>query len=192
MNGFVMGCVAVTAATLLCACGGSSTAQPARPGSDASAAAGHGRADAAADAAVDACADGGCTPFAVCPSGLEPTFDSIRTSLLSVSCGTDGTACHSSAGFMDSGELNLADDPYTNLLGADGMGARASNIAGKARNLKRVVPGDPDHSFLVIKLQTKSSADPDYGSGMPFTAPGSVCPATLDAIRTWITNNASR
>jgi hypothetical protein len=110
---------------------------------------------------------------------------------LSTSCGTGGNACHSSAGSTDSGELDLADDPYADLLGRDGTGEPASNIAGRARNLKRVVPGDPDHSLLVIKLQTKRSDDPDYGSGMPLPSPGSVCPATLAAIRAWIANGAT-
>src|SRR5205814_7324066 len=88
---------------------------------------------------ADACVgDGGCASDAVCASGLQPTFQSIRSKVFNVSCGTGGSICHSSAGGTDSGQLNLADDPYAALLGPDGMGARASNIAGSVRNLTRV------------------------------------------------------
>jgi hypothetical protein len=128
--------------------------------------------------------------FAVCPAGLQPTFESIHTNILAVSCGTDGSICHSAEGGVDSGQLVLAKDPYSALLGADGTGEGASNISGSVRDLKRVVPGDPDHSFLVIKLSTKTLADPQFGAGMPRTDPGSVCPATLKAIKDWITAGA--
>jgi hypothetical protein len=145
------------------------------------------------DAAGPACGDAGCPgQFAVCPQGLEPSYDSIRTRVFAVSCGAEGSICHSAAGGNDSGGLHLAGDPYPELLGNDGQGARASNIAGSARNLLRVVPGDPDHSFLVIKLSTKTSADADYGAGMPFTSPGSVCPEALATIRAWIADGAKR
>jgi hypothetical protein len=138
-----------------------------------------------------ACKDGGCpAAFAVCPTGLDPTFDSIRTKILEVSCGTGGSICHSSEGGTDSGELILASDPYTALLGPDGTGAPASNISGSIRTLRRVVPGDPDHSFLILKLSTKVLNDPMYGAGMPRTDPGSVCPETLSTIRDWIAAGA--
>jgi hypothetical protein len=127
----------------------------------------------------------------VCPAGLDPTFDSIRSKILDVSCGTTGSICHSSEGGTDSGELVLAGDAYAALLGPDGTGALASNIAGSMRNLRRVVPGDPDHSFLILKLSTTVLNDPSYGAGMPRTDPGSVCPETLRAIRDWIAAGAT-
>ncbi|MHB1844439.1 MAG: hypothetical protein ACYCWW_06330 [Deltaproteobacteria bacterium] len=131
--------------------------------------------------------------FAVCACTVEPTFASINANVLQPSCGGPSVpagACHTSGGALNSGGLDLADDPYHALLGADGGGALAENIAGSATGLRRVVPGQPDASFLVIKLSTMSRQDPNYGSGMPFTAPGSVCPATLDAIRSWVANGA--
>jgi len=138
------------------------------------------------------CTGGQCEPKAVCPAGLEPTFDSISTKIFGMSCGTSTSGCHSRKGALNSGGLNLADDPYTALLGSDGKGAPAANIAGTEKGLVRVVPGDADNSFLVIKLGTRSSQDPKYGSGMPFTDPGSVCPDTLATIRTWIANGAKQ
>lgn len=138
------------------------------------------------------CIGGACATKAVCPTGLQPTFDSLRSKIFSVSCGTDGGSCHSPDGSLNSAELNLADDPYTALLGMDGKGASANNIAGSEKNLVRVLPGDPDHSFLIIKLSTRTGTDPKYGSGMPFTDPGSVCPDTLATIRSWISAGATR
>jgi hypothetical protein len=142
--------------------------------------------DAAAACDGDSCA----ASFAVCPAGLEPTFDSIRSKILDVSCGTSGSNCHSMQGGGDSGGLVLSLDPYAALLGSDGTGARASNISGSVRGLRRVVPGDPDQSFLIIKLSTKVLNDPSYGAGMPRTAPGSLCPETLAVIRDWIAAGA--
>jgi hypothetical protein len=139
-------------------------------------------------------AEAGCTPpagYAVCPCGLEPTFDSIRTNVFAKSCVL--SECHAASNAINAGDLDLETDPYTALLGSDGAGAPANNISGSVKNapgappeLRRIVPGNPDESFLVIKLGTKDRADPKYGSGMPFSAPGSVCPDTLSAIRDWI------
>lgn len=122
---------------------------------------------------------------------MEPTFASIDEHLLSKSCGTDGSTCHSAEGSLDSGELDLQSDPYGSLLGS-GSGAPASNIAGSARGLVRVSPGKPDESFLVIKLRTKTLADPSYGAGMPRTAPGALCESALSAVEEWIRNGAAR
>jgi len=68
---------------------------------------------------VTECAAKKCVARAVCPTGLEATFDSIRTKIFGVSCGTDGGICHSPEGSTDSAGLNLKDDPYTALLGSD-------------------------------------------------------------------------
>lgn len=137
------------------------------------------------------------TAFAVCPCGLGPTFESIRTNVFAKSCAL--SECHAASNAVNAGELDLETDPYAALLGSDGMGAPGNNISGSIKNfppgppvLRRVVPGDPDNSFLVIKLSTKNGADPKYGSGMPFSAPGSVCPETLDAVRSWIESGAMK
>src|SRR5438552_13919068 len=129
--------------------------------------AGDGSAKQKQDASSAKCPDGGCSSYAVCVKDIKPTFDSINAGVFAKSCGTDGNACHSTVGGDESGGLHLAGDAYTALLGSDGQGAGGGNIAGSARGLKRVVPGDPDHSFLVIKLSTHDKADPMYGAGMP-------------------------
>lgn len=125
-----------------------------------------------------------CAEPAVCADDLQPSFASIREKVFRVSCGTATSTCHSAEGAQLSGGMNLEDDPYRALL------APANNQEGSVKGLQRVKPGDPEQSFLVIKLRTTSSADPRYGSGMPFLTPGSVCDDTLDAIRAWIAAGA--
>jgi hypothetical protein len=121
---------------------------------------------------------------AVCPPSVEPTFASIRQAVFEASCETAG-ACHSTEGAVNSGQLDLQTDPYEALLG-DGTGVPANNISGSDKGLVRVAPGDPENSFLVIKLRTMVPDDPKYGSGMPFGNPGSVCDKTRTAVSDWI------
>jgi hypothetical protein len=136
--------------------------------------------------------DDGGGGYAVCASSVQPSFGSINGAVLQVSCGIGTGACHSTAGSINSGGLDLQGDPYTALLGPDGKGAPANNLVGTVKNLIRVKPGDPTNSYLVIKLHTMTGTDPQYGSGMPFGTPGSVCPPTLDAINQWIASGAAK
>jgi hypothetical protein len=149
----------------------------------------------ASDGSADASDASDAMTFAVCLADRSPTFTNLRTNLFPVSC-TTGSLCHGTAAATEptlrgGGGLDLESDVYTHLLGADGAGAPAANLEGAARNLVRVKPGDPDNSFLLIKLQLQTNSDNNYGSGMPFTAPGSVCPETLSTIRTWIALGAA-
>src|ERR1044071_6522778 len=95
-------------------------------------------------------------PMSICPSAIQPTFDSINAKLLQTSCGVDGSGCHSRQGAAWSGDLDLADNPYRALLGPDGLGSPATNQNGTEQGLRRVVPGKPEESFLIIKLGLKS------------------------------------
>jgi hypothetical protein len=106
--------------------------------------------------------------------------------------------CHSTSGASaTTGAGNLLDFTldasavYHELLGADGGGQRATNVNGTAKVL-RVVPGDAGASMLYIKLTLLTNNDPHYGAGMPLGAAGSVCPAAVDAIKTWIDKGAAR
>jgi hypothetical protein len=131
--------------------------------------------------------------YAVCLADTSPTFTNLRTHLFQVSCAIVG-GCHltadaTSTTLRGGGGLDLETDVYAHLLGVNGMGAPANNQEGALRDLIRVKPGDPDGSFLLIKLQLTTTTQ-DYGTGMPFTAPGSVCPSTLSTIRTWIMSGA--
>jgi len=121
----------------------------------------------------------------ICPSTMQAHFSSIKQELLAKSCGTGGASCHSASGAVNSGGLDLATDPYRALVGAN-----AVNLEGSVTGLVRVKPADPEGSFLVIKLRMMTSSDPRYGSGMPFSNPGSVCGGAVDAIAQWIAQGA--
>lgn len=55
--------------------------------------------------------------------------------------------------------------------------------------LKRVAPGDPEHSYLLLKLQDRHRAAGGTGRRMP---PGwlTMTPAEIDLVRAWIVAGA--
>ena len=125
---------------------------------------------------------------------MDASFSAIYTRMLATaSCGDQSVACHSTVGATRTRSLldfTLdASAVYAELLG-DGGGEPATNPCGDAgRVLLRVVPYDAGASLLYIKL-TLTSCDPRYGAGMPLFTPGSVCPPTLEALKTWIDDGA--
>lgn len=121
--------------------------------------------------------DGSNTPAdagaPVCP---DPTFTSIHTNVLSSArC----TACHFSA-TPNFGNLAFGagkDTAYTQLQAA------TSNTG--AAQAMRVVAGQPDNSFLYVKVTNPSAP----GGIMP---PGGMLTACeVDAIRSWIMSGAA-
>ncbi len=107
------------------------------------------------------------------PSGLQPTLASIQDNVFTVTCAVPG--CHGGGG----AQQGLRLDP----------GFSAGNLIGvhspQNSNLIRVVPGDPDASFLIQKLdgtQTVGSRMPDGG---PY-----LTTATVNVIRQWIQDGA--
>ncbi len=135
---------------------------------------------------------------AVCVPGIDASFTSILTKILATpSCGTNLAGnCHSQSGASPSGTGNLLDYSlaasavYAELLG-DGGGHPSTNLSGDAGHIPRVAPFDSDASMLYIKLTLTTHDNPYYGAGMPLPAPGSVCPATLEAVKTWIDQGAT-
>jgi hypothetical protein len=143
--------------------------------------------------------EGGGT-YAVCPPDMDASFGSIYAQMLvpNATCGTTTQFnCHSASGAAPTGTGNLLDFSvdaaavYEQLLG-DGGGHASTNLSGSVHNVLRVVPGDASASYLYIKLMLTTAADPQYGAGMPLTAPGSVCPAALEAVKAWIDQGAPR
>jgi hypothetical protein len=105
--------------------------------------------------------------------GLTPTLASIQSNVFSVNCAVPG--CHGGAG----AQQGLRLDP----------GFSAGNLINVASprdsNLIRVVPGNPDGSFIIQKLEgTQSLGDrmPDGGPYLP--------QSTIDVIRQWIQDGA--
>jgi hypothetical protein len=135
--------------------------------------------------------------YAVCPPGLDASFSDLLTRVFATSsCGTDNPhSCHSATGSGPMGAGDLLDFTreagavYTELLGGNGKGQPAANISGDTAIL-RVAPGDAGASMLYVKLTLRTLNDPHYGAGMPLTAPASICPEALDAVKTWIDQGA--
>jgi hypothetical protein len=165
-------------------------------GADASGEAGGGSTDGSIDdATVSADSQ---TSYVVCPPGLDASFGSIYARMLARPfpyCGWGSSGCHSTLAATQGGSvLDFSLDAsavYGELLGPDGGGSPAANIAGDAGGtILRVVPGDAGASFLYVKLILTRTNSP-YGSGMPLDTPGSVCPEALGAVRQWIDNGAA-
>ena len=89
---------------------------------------------------------------------------------------TQCVSCHGSASPL--GGLDLLTDPYNSLVG---------QTSPNFPSLTLVVPGDPDHSFLMAKVEGTMSAD--QGTIMPPTA--ALSSTRLQALRDWITAGAS-
>src|SRR6266705_3627590 len=102
------------------------------------------------------------------PVGLQPTLASIQDNVFTVTCAVSG--CHSGAGA-----------PYGLQLD---RGFSAGNLisvpSGQDPNLIRVVPFDPDASFLIQKLQ---GADGLLGERMPAGGRAPLTTATINVIR---------
>lgn len=108
-----------------------------------------------------------------CMLRIQPTFAAIHANILAPTCGaaTTGASCHGPRGGMAGLFLHDRDEAYANLL-------------AKRDGRARVVPGDPECSLLVYRVESD-----DPAVWMP---PG---PAMLDekdrcAIITWIAMGA--
>jgi hypothetical protein len=189
-----LGCNAGAAATPALEEGGT----PADAGHDATAS--ESGPDAGSDAATDAGSDAGTVSYDICPDGMAPSFPSIFTQLLSTgSCGTGSFYCHSSIAALPQAEggtgslLDLSLDAsavYAELLGPDGGGYPATNVAGDAGEVVlRVAPGDAGASLLYIKLALTTLRDPRYGMAMPPAQ--TVCPTAIEAVKAWIDDGAA-
>jgi len=115
---------------------------------------------------------------------LEPTFASIQTDIFQASDSlgrTPCTQCHSSTGRNPSGGFDLNPDvAYTNLVNA--------NVREKPGAI-RVIPGDPDNSYLVQKLEGSAAIT---GRRMPFSGPPYLTDGQIKIIRRWIQIGAPR
>lgn len=106
--------------------------------------------------------------------GVQPTLGSIQENIFSPSCAVSG--CH--AGPNPQQGMNLsAGQAHGNLV----------DVRSNERpELFRVAPGEPDSSYLVHKIEGRSSI---VGERMPLGSE-SLSQEEVDAIRTWIENGA--
>ncbi len=115
---------------------------------------------------------------------LEPTFSSIQAEIFEStdSAGRSAcTNCHSATGRSPVGGLNLDHAvAYANLVNVP--------VREKAGAI-RVIPGDPDNSYLVKKLEGASDI---AGRRMPFNGPPHLTDGQITIIKRWIANGAPR
>jgi hypothetical protein len=118
-------------------------------------------------------ASGGGGSLAPPVPGLAPTLASIQTNVLSVNCAVPG--CHGGA----AAQQGLRMDPgfsYGNLV----------NVASpRDPNLIRIIPGDPNNSFIIRKLEGTQPLGDRMPQGGPY-----LPQSTIDVIRQWIANGA--
>jgi len=111
---------------------------------------------------------------------VQPTLASIQSQVFNVSCALP--SCHSSAS-QRGGLILEQGKSYGNLVNV-----LATNTAARAKKMRRVVPSQPDSSFLLAKLIGPESRE---GSLMPEGA-GRLSPQAIEAIREWIRLGAQR
>ena len=115
---------------------------------------------------------------------LEPTFASIQSDIFQASDSlgrTPCTQCHTSTGRNPSGGFDMNPDvSYANLVGA--------SVREKPGAI-RVIPGDPDNSYLIQKLE---GAGGIVGRRMPFNGPPYLTDGQIKIIRRWIQIGAPR
>jgi hypothetical protein len=113
---------------------------------------------------------------------LEPTFSSIQRDIFNT---TDTAArqactnCHNSGNVAIAGGLNLTGAGAYNAL----VNAPSTGKSGAIR----VIPGNPDGSYLIQKLEGASGI---VGDRMPQTGPF-LAPGQIAIIREWIERGAA-
>jgi hypothetical protein len=103
---------------------------------------------------------------------LTADLQSIQDNVFTPIC----TRCHIGASAPEGLRLDAADS-YSLLVGVP---------SAEVPSLLRVMPGDPDKSYIVLKLQGSAGI---VGGQMPLGGPY-LPQATIDAIRQWITDGA--
>ena len=110
---------------------------------------------------------------------IEPTLASLSENYFSKSCNFG--SCHGSG---KAGGLDLTGDAHAALVNVPAV------FAGAAANGKiLVIPGDPDNSYLVQKLE---GPDPGEGGIMPLGAQEPMDPdCRIKMVRDWIAAGAN-
>jgi hypothetical protein len=115
---------------------------------------------------------------------LAPTFASVQKEIFESTDAAGRVACvncHTNTGRNPSGGMNLnhdvAYDQIVNVPSARKPGAI------------RVIPGDPEHSYLVHKIEGLSDI---VGIRMPFSGPPYLTDGQILILKRWIANGAAR
>jgi len=126
---------------------------------------------------VDTVSDGETPDAPACT--IEPTLASLSENYFSKSCNFG--SCH---GSTKAGGLDLTGDAHAALVNVPAV------FAGAADNGKiLVIPGDPDNSYFVQKLE---GPDASEGAIMPFGAQEPMDPdCRIKMVRQWIADGAN-
>ena len=110
---------------------------------------------------------------------IDPTLESLSENYFSKSCNFG--SCH---GAGKAGGLDLTGDAHAALVNVPAV------FAGAAANGKiLVIPGDPDNSYLVQKIE---GPDPGEGGIMPLGASTPMDPeCRIKMVRQWIAEGAN-
>jgi hypothetical protein len=106
-------------------------------------------------------------------TGLAPTFASIQANVFSPICAVPG--CHGGAAAQQGLRLD-AGFAYGNLINVP---------SPRDSSQVRVVPGNPDDSFIIHKLEGTQTLGDRMPDGGPY-----LQQSTIDVIRLWIANGA--
>jgi len=113
---------------------------------------------------------------------LEPTFSSIQKEIFETTDSSGRLACtncHSNLGRNPSGGMNLLSGiSYANLVGVASTGKPGAI---------RVIPGDPDNSYIIHKLEGRSDI---IGVRMPRGNGPYLTDGQILVIKRWIANGA--
>jgi hypothetical protein len=113
---------------------------------------------------------------------LTPTFSSIQRDIFNTADSSGRVACidcHSDSGRVPAGGLVLLEGrSHQNLVGASSRFKPGATL---------VVPGDPDGSYLVHKLEGDSDI---VGQRMPRTGGPFLTSGQMQILRRWIANGA--
>jgi len=120
--------------------------------------------------------------------GMKADFTWIKGKIFAPNC--FGSSCHS--GSTASGKLDLIDDPYTSLMGMDGLGTM-SNLDPAH---KRVVAMDPGNSYLFFIIHGLENelgpfSPPPANVGYMPMSNSPLCCQKIDAIKRWIEAGAA-
>lgn len=127
---------------------------------------------------LSACSGGSDAPAdnATAPAATASLYRAEIAPIFQSSCAT----CHLTG--KEAGNLEMIPDKAI----ASVVNVRASG----APALIRVVPGDPDNSYMVMKLEDTHSEKGGTGARMPFGAPP-LAPEKIAKIRQWIKQGAT-
>ena len=128
---------------------------------------------------------GGCfsdRPTAPSGPGGAVSFAADVQPILSGSCAFSG--CHGTSNAQPGGKpmVLTASQSYDNVVGV---------ASDELPTMQRIRAGQPDNSYLIHKLQGTHRTAGGSGERMPLGS-AALPQATIDRIRTWVANGASR